>query len=147
MNADLIAKLQSMRPQIRRRWETLLRIERLETALANPDTLVFMFDRTLDSVLSALPGRVVRSAGPRPICHSSRNPMRVYFTALEQALLEALILAQSAQPEPDSGSHQDAVAERTAAATELRAALRRIARREIRTFDQICQPPAKARRV
>lgn len=146
MNAELIAKLQSMRPQIRRRWETLLRIERLETALANPDTLVFMFDRTLDSVLSALPGRVVRSAGPRPVCHCSRNPMRVYFTALEQALLEALILAQSAQARPEP-NHQDAVAERTAAATELRATLRRIARREIRTFDQICEPPTKPRRV
>ena len=97
MNPDLLLRLQAMRPQIRARWEALLRIERLHTPLANPDTLVFMFDLTLDEVLSALPGRPVRSAGPRPVCRYDSNPMRAYFPALEQALLEALIHAQADQ--------------------------------------------------
>ena len=146
MNADLIRKLKAMRPQIRARWEALLRIERLHTALANPDTLVFMFDPTLDSVLAALPGHPVRSAGPRPTCRFANNPMRVYFTALEQALLEALILAQTSQVKPLSVTHAAIVAERTAAATELSATVRRVARSEIKTLDQICQPRARPRK-
>ncbi len=145
MTAELIAKLQSMRPQIRRRWEALLRIERQETPLANPDVLVYMFDRTLDGVLAALSHRTVRRAGKRPTCHSTRNPMRVYFSALEQALLEALVLAQSAQPRPTPEGHPAAVAERTAAVRELTGTLRHFARRELRTFDQICEPPTKNR--
>lgn len=146
MNADLIRKLKAMRPQIRARWEALLRIERLHTALANPDTLVFMFDLTLDSVLAALPGHPVRSAGPRPTCRFANNPMRVYFTALEQALLEALILAQASQVKPESVTHAAIVAERIAATTELSATVRRVARSEIKTLDQICQPRARPRK-
>ena len=146
MNAELIRKLKAMRPQIRARWEALLRIERMNTPLANPDTLVFMFDPTLDSVLAALPGHRVRSAGPRPTCRFANNPMRVYFTALEQALLEALILAQSSQASPESVTHAAIVAERTAAATELCAAVRRVARSEINMLDQICQPQARPRK-
>ena len=139
MNAELIRKLQDMRPQIRMRWEALLRIERLHTPLANPDTLVYMFDHTLNSVLSELPGKPVRSAGPKPTCQFENNPMRVYFSALEQALLEALIYAQSGPAESDPAKHAQAVTERTAAATELCATLRRIARREIKALDEICQ--------
>ena len=146
MNAELIRTLKAMRPQIRARWETLLRIERLHTPLANPDTLVFMFDPTLDSVLAALPGHPVRSAGPRPTCRFANNPMRVYFTALEQALLEALILVQASQVKPDSVSHAAIVAERTAAATELSGTVRRVARSEIKTLDQICQPQVRRRK-
>ncbi|MCX6945946.1 MAG: hypothetical protein NT173_14495 [Opitutales bacterium] len=79
MSAHLLQSLQAMRPKIRARWEALLRIERLHTPLANPDTLVFMFDLTLDEVLAALPGRAVHSPGPRPTCRNHHNPMRDYF--------------------------------------------------------------------
>ncbi len=147
MTTELIATLQSMRPQIQRRWEALLRIERQETALANPDVLVHMFDRTLDRVLAALSRGTVRTAGKRPACRSVRNPMRVYFVALEQALLEALVLAQSAQPRPTPEDHSAAVAERTASARELTGTLRHFARRELRTFDQICEPATSHRRA
>ena len=148
MNTELIRKLKAMRPQIRARWEALLRIARMNTPLANPDTLVFMFDPTLDAVLAALPGHAVRSVGPRPTCRFANNPMRVYFTALEQALLEALILAQSSIVKPQSVPHAAIVAERMADANELNATVRRIARSEIKTLDQICQPqvrPLKSR--
>ena len=144
MNAEVIRKLQDMRPQVRMRWEALLRIERLNTPLANPDTLVYMFDGTLDTVLGELPGKPVRSAGPKPTCQFENNPMRVYFSALEQALLEALVYAQGREPEPDPAKHAQAVAERTAAATELCATLRRIARREIKAYDQLCQFQSRA---
>jgi hypothetical protein len=146
MNAELIRELKAMRPQIRARWEALLRLERVHTPLANPDTLVFMFDPTLDSVLAALPGHPVRSAGPRPTCRYANNPVRVYFTALEQALLEALILAQSSQVQPQSVTHAAIVAERMADVTELSATVRRVARNEIRTLDQVCQPQVRRRK-
>lgn len=146
MNAELIRELKAMRPQIRARWEALLRIERMHTPLANPDTLVFMFDPTLDSVLAALPGHPVRSAGPGPTCRVANNPMRVYFTALEQALLEALILAQSSQVAPESVTHTVILAERIADATELSATVHRVARSEIKTLDQVCQPQSRSSR-
>ena len=139
MNAELIRELQAMRPQIRARWEALLRVERLHTPLANPDTLVYMFDHTLDQVLTSLPRGPVRSTGPRLVCQSSANPMQVYFPALEQALLEALIHAQAGPPKPEGGKRRT-VAGHAAAVTELRATLRRIARREIAAFDKVCLP-------
>jgi hypothetical protein len=146
MNADLLLALQAMRPKIRARWEALLRVERLHTPLAHPDILVYMFDRTLDEVLAALPGRPVRTAGKRPTCMHEGNPMRDYFPALEQALLEALIHAQAGRPGPLPGSHTAAVTERTAAVVELCATLRRIARREIAAFDKVCLPPVRTGR-
>ncbi|MEI7550830.1 MAG: hypothetical protein WCL24_00785 [Verrucomicrobiota bacterium] len=145
MSAPLLQSLQAMRPKIRARWEALLRIERLHTPLANPDTLVFMFDLTLDEVLAALPGRAVHSPGPRPTCRNHHNPMRDYFPALEQALLEALILAQAAEPVPKSRPHSETVAERVAAVTELCFTLRLIARRETAAFDQMCRQPTRPR--
>jgi hypothetical protein len=147
MDAELIRKLHDMRPQIRMRWEVLLRIERLHTPLANPDTLVYMFDQTLDSILAELPGKPRRSAGPKPTCQFENNPMRVYFTALEQALLEALVHAQSAQPKPEPGQHSQAVSKRTAAAMELSATVRRIARREIKAYDEIYQSQSLKQRA
>jgi len=138
MNAELIRELQEMRPQIRARWEALLRVERLHTPLANPDTLVYMFDQTLDEVLAGLPRGPVRNAGPQLTCQSKDNPMQVYFPALEQALLEALIHAQAAQPKPEARKRRASPAH-TAAVTELRATLRRIARRDIAAFDKLCE--------
>jgi hypothetical protein len=124
--------LQKRRPQIRARWEALLRLERPPTPLGNPDTLVFMFDQTLDEVLAALPARPAAVVRPRPECECRCNPLQVYFPALEQALLEALVLVQTEQPALTAG-------ERVEAVTELCATLRRMARREIAAFDGLCQ--------
>lgn len=144
MNPELIRELQAMRPQIRDRWEALLRVERLHTPLANPDTLVYMFDQTLDEVLAGLPRGPVRSAGPSLICRSKANPMQVYFPALEQALLEALIHAQAGQPKLAARRRRTTTAH-AAAVTELRATLRRIARREIAAFDMLCEKRTRKR--
>lgn len=132
MNEKLLRALQRRRPQIRARWGALLRLERAPTPLGNPDTLVFMFDQTLDQVLAALPGRPAPSVRPRPEPRCDCNPMRDYFPALEQALTEALVLAQAEQPALEPG-------ERVAAVTELFSALRRVAVREIATFDSLCR--------
>lgn len=132
MDKSLLLALQERRSQIRARWETLLRIERVETPLANPDTLVFMFDRTFDEVLAALPAPPAEPLRSRPKCRCDCNPMRAYFPALEQALMEALVLVQAEHPALGA-------AERVGAVTELCTTLRRIAQKEIAAFDQICR--------
>lgn len=134
MNKSLLSALHQRRPEIRARWETLLRVEPVSTPLANPDTLVFMFDQTLDEVLGALPERMAGPIRPRtrPTSQCDCNPMRAYFLSLEQALMETLVLIQAGLPAlgPD---------ERVASVTELCSTLRRIARREMAVFDVICQ--------
>lgn len=137
MNESMRCALRKRRPQIRARWEALLRLERPQTPLGNPDTLVFMFDQTLDEVLAAMPARPAGVVRPRAECQCDCNPMRVYFPALEQALLEALVLVQSEQPALT-------VSERVDAVTELCATLRRMARREIAAFDGLCQQKARS---
>jgi hypothetical protein len=129
--------LRKRRPQIRARWEALLRLERPQTPLGNPDTLVFMFDQTLDEVLTARPGRPTGVVRSRAECQCDCNPMRVYFPALEQALLEALVLVQSEQPALSADERVDAVA-------ELCDTLRQVARREIAAFDGLCQQKTRS---
>jgi len=141
MDESLLRALQERRPEIRARWETLLRIERVETPLANPDTLVYLFDQTLDEVLAALPDKSARPVRTRPKCRCECNPMRAYFPALEQALLETLVLVQAGLPRLSTKM-------RVGAVTELCTALRRIAERELTVFDQICrQRPRRQRRA
>jgi hypothetical protein len=137
MDESLLRALRKRRPEIRSRWEALLRIERVQTPLGSPDTLVFMFDQTLDEVLAALPGRAAGKVQPRPEPECHCNPMRVYFPALEQALMEALVLVQAEQPALTAVERVDAV-------TELCGTMRRIARREIAAFDGLCQQKARA---
>ena len=54
MHEKTIRALQARRAQIRTRWEALLRIEKVTTPLANPDTLVFALDQSLDDIFTAL---------------------------------------------------------------------------------------------
>ncbi len=139
MQEDLIRALRDRRGDLRARWETLLRIERVNTPLANPDALVFMIDWTCDELFAALShpaarrrtGRAQETAA-RPECPCGRNPLLTYFAAGEQAMEEALILEQASRPtlEPT---------ERDAAFAELQLAVREIARREIESFCAVCQ--------
>ncbi len=141
MSAALPQILDQRRPEIRARWEALLRLEKPATALATPDILVHLFDHTLDDVLAPKPladtlaAPAVQSSG----CHC--NPLRPYFATLEQALLEALIWAQAADPALGA-------AERVAQVGELCERMRRVAHREIQLLDGVCQcicagsPPA-----
>ena len=132
MDESQLHALKDRRPQIRERWEALLRIERLHTPLADPDILVYLFDQTLDEVLSSLPGHVVGPVKPLPKCRSEVNPMKVYFPALEQALMEALVLVQTEMPELNRKARVEAV-------EELATTLHQIAQREITLYDKIFQ--------
>ncbi len=142
MTTALPQILDQRRPEIRARWEALLRLEKPATAMATPDILVHLFDHTLDDVLAPKrpAGKPVAAEGKLPgRCHC--NPLRPYFATLEQALLEALIWAQAADSSLDAET-------RVAQVGELCERLRRVAHREIRLLDGDCQcicaelPPA-----
>ncbi len=130
--------LSARRPQIRARWEDVLRAERVTTPLANPDALVHLIDWTLDEVfrtLQSLPARrrPLRAFTRADIdCPCGRNPLLTYFAAGEQALQESLVLSQA------QCLHLDPL-ERDSALHELNLALRHIARREIGAFCSLCQ--------
>ena|ERR1700690_1154456 len=145
-----IRDLSNRRGEIHRRWEALLRLERADTPLADPNTLVHLIDWTIDKVLFELGKKRPRRAGdPRPsvgalrgICQCGRNPFYMHFLAGEQALLEALVLAQSQDPLIDP-VHRDTMV------AELYAATSSIARFEIESFCSLCQhrPPAAQKPV
>lgn len=108
-----------------------MRVEKVNTPLANPDTLVYLFDRTLDDIFSAL--RHPRPIGTvSPDVHgSAKNPLVNYFVAGEQAVLEALVLAQAEMPALDPK-------QRDADFAQLKEVVHAIAERDIGTLDQVC---------
>lgn len=125
--------LDQRRPEIRARWEALLRLEKPATALASPDILIHLFDHTLDDLLALRPStrKVAATGGPLP-GRCDCNPLRPYFATLEQAVLEALIWAQASDPTL-------VAEERVAQVGELCERLRGVARREILLLDGVCQ--------
>ena len=66
------------------------------------------------------------------MCPCGRNPLLVYFVAGQQAMREALVLAQAAAPRLDA-------VERDTALTEVNLVFSRIARRETESFCAVCQ--------
>src|ERR1035437_9374759 len=95
MHETFVQSLRGVRTQICARWEAFLRIERVSTPLANPDTLVYLFDHTLDEVFAALNESPAAGSAVRPVAASEGNPLNAYFRACEQALFEALIQIQA----------------------------------------------------
>ena len=140
MRENLVNALRMRRPHVRARWEDLLRIERASSPLANPDALVHLLEWTLDEIFLALanplpPPRQSRHAPAndyRHECPCGRNPLLTYFAAGEQALREALVMAQASST-PIEASERDAALE------QLDVELHRIARREIEAFCGVCQ--------
>lgn len=127
MQPAIIRVLAERRPCLRRRWEAALRAGRVSSPLANPDTLVFMMDWTLDRVFAALEndGGPARPGGDRQsLCPCGLNPLLAYFEALETVLLAEL------PPGPD---------ETEPARSALRGAVARVADREIAAFCAVCQ--------
>lgn len=143
MQETLVSALRAQRPQVRVRWEDLLRAERANTPLANPDALVHLLDWTLDEIFRTLEHLPSRRRPLRPpaaaVCPCGRNPLLLYFAAGEQALQESLVLAQAAI------EHLEPV-ERDVALTELNLVIHQIARREIEAFCGVCQHRAEALR-
>lgn len=132
MQTDLAQALRARRPQIRARWLELLFVEPVNTPLANPRSLIFMLDETLDAVIAATrrgpPPKRLASAE----CHCGRNPYLSYFRAGRQALFEALVLFQAEMPSLEPR-------ERDAAVEQLNDALSRVSGEMIDAFGSLCQ--------
>jgi hypothetical protein len=136
--------LVARRREIRQRWEALLRLERTRSPMADPDNLIHLIDWTLDQVFGELRNRKAphrggsfpRIAALRAPCACGRNPYLDHFLAGEQALIEALVLAQAREPSLDPEHRETAVA-------ELYLALHQVAKREVESVCSIC-PRAKA---
>ncbi len=138
MHDTLLRTLQGLRPTILERWEALLRAEPVSSPLANPDSLVYLMDWTLDRFLAILRGPVARrriaergSNKPeyieeRELCACKMNPLLAYFSTAEQALVQAIL--PTLQPR-----------EREAVLSSVRLAMQAVAKREIDTFCAVCQ--------
>lgn len=139
MQESLLNSLCARRFAIHARWETLLRTERVTSALAYPDALVHLIEWALDEIFTVLRDPAVRKRAEhlggrgtaRPVCPCGRSPLLAFFLAGEQALLEALVLEQASHlpinPE-----------ERDAALGELYFVVRTLARREVDAFCAVC---------
>jgi hypothetical protein len=147
VKASLIQALSSRRREIRQRWDMLLRLERTETPLANPDVLVHMIDWTLDKIFDELRARKACTCGEptssvaalRAGCQCGKNPFLGHFLAGEQAVLEALVLTQSGDATIDPAHRGNAVA-------ELYLAINAIARGEIESLCSLCKNRLRSKR-
>jgi hypothetical protein len=140
MHESFLHDLRARRSEIHTRWEALLRTERVNTPLANPDALVHLIEWTLDQIFAGLrhppAGRPLDlqavTAEARPMCPCGRNPLLAFFVAGEQALLEALVLMQASTTRLDPVDRDEELA-------ELYHVIRDISRREIESFCAVCQ--------
>lgn len=139
MQESLVRPMRAQLPQIRARWEALLRAEPVNTPLAYPDALIHLIDWSLNEIFHELISvrrrsgrRISNTSHQRQECPCGRNPLLTYFSAGEQAMQEALVLAQS------SSASLDPI-ERDASLYELNLVFRDIAHREIAAFCGVCQ--------
>jgi hypothetical protein len=144
MQASTLRLLQTLRPNLRQRWEKHLRAIPPTSPLANPNTLVYMMDRTLNEIL-AQPKHKKRATVSKTnhttpvsthhraeLCACGLNPLLAYFETAERALIECEneILSLS------TGIIADEL-RLTIGAAKL--ALANVAQREVETFCSLCR--------
>lgn len=139
MHDSFLRALQTQRPQLRRRWEELLRAERVTSGMAHPDSLVYLMDWTLDQLMNELRQARFRRhldgttrQNERQQCTCGMNPLLAYFSAAEQAVIEVLFLSVGELSNLSS-------IERSASLEDLKNALHEVARRDIESFCAVCQ--------
>jgi hypothetical protein len=132
MNEELVHALASRRAEIRERWETFLRLEPVASPLVHPDTLAYGIPGALREIIARLWSPSVENPEEHVECACGRNPLQAFYTAGEQAMLEALVLVQATQPALAAG-------ERAATVEELRRAVRFVAHRDIAALAGVCQ--------
>lgn len=140
MQGKIIRALEERRAQIRARWEALLRIEKATTPLANPDTLVFGLDQSLDEIFSMLHQPPSHIAEMDASNDTGPSPWRAYFRAGEQALLETLVLTQSEMQALDPAARDTSFG-------KLKQVINNLTQREIGAWAAICQQTGKPRRA
>ena len=121
-------------------WEVLLRAEPPSSPLGNPDTLVFMMDRTLDTFFTAaLSPHPRRWLARHPLlcnslsetCPCQKNPLRHYFVSGEQAILA---IAGQALPELEPKPEEE-----EQILSELQLTFHSLAQYELQTFCDLCR--------
>ncbi|WP_232766593.1 hypothetical protein [Geminisphaera colitermitum] len=135
MHHTLIVALLARRNFLRARWEGKLRALPPSSALAEPDALVHLMGWTLEQFYQELQptGRPPPPPDPEsPHCPCGINPLIAYFVTGEAAVLEEMLDPQGRwiALEPDQRMEEMARA---------RAAIRRVAAREIESFCAVCQ--------
>jgi hypothetical protein len=140
MDKQLLRALRRRRSFIAERWERLLRLERVNSALANPDALVYLIPKSIELILGSLAKALPPAGAPArsirlPGCECGKNPYLAYFVAGEQALMEAIVLIQAELP-PSTTKGTDLA--------ELHTAVRRLALSEIDALCGICAHRGKA---
>lgn len=145
MHDGMLRILQGLRPTILQRWEVLLRAQPVTSPLANPDSLVYLMDWTIDRVFAVLrspsnrrriSARSAEAHPTREACACGMNPLLAYFTTAEQAMLECVLPVLAPR-------------EREAVLPAVKLAVQTVALREIQTFCAVCQrrhtpPPASS---
>ncbi len=123
------------RAAICKRWDVLLRLERVSSPLANPDTLVHLIPASLDQILalSELPpycdATMTQAVGFKlPSCDCGNNPYLAFYIAGEQAIVEAVVWTQS----------ESADRARDSDVASVISASRRYASEEIEAFCGMC---------
>lgn len=137
MSPAILDALRQRRDSIQQRWETLQRVEPVNTPLALPDAMAHLIPESLDAIFHELAQSDEQSLTLRevrrttlPICGCNRNPYLAHFKAAEQALLEELVLLQADQP-PPARREQDLAA--------IVRATRLLGGEEIDAFCGVCQ--------
>jgi len=149
MKRPPLQALAELRPMIKTCWEVLLRAEPPASPLGNPDTLVFMMDKTLDAFFAAL-----TSPGPRrwlaryPLlcesleksCPCTRNPLLLYFVSGEQAVLAiaAKVLSEKTPVPPR---------EEERLLSEAQLAFHYLAQHELQNFCDLCRADCRRSRA
>jgi hypothetical protein len=122
-------------------WEVLLRAEPPASALGNPDTLVFMMDRTLDAFFTAVPSPAPRRwLAHHPLlcgsldetCSCGRNPLLHYFISGEQA-----IVAIAAEALPESPAMPPKAQKQIL--SEVQLTFHYLAQHELQNFCDLCR--------
>jgi hypothetical protein len=140
MKESWILELDAQRLEIRRRWTEILRLERTDEPMADPENLLHLIDWTLKGVFAALRSRKVYHGGALPPkvvelregCRCGHNPYLSHFLAGEQALIEALARAQAREAPLDTSDRESSL-------TELYMVIHAVARSEVELFCSICQ--------
>ena len=140
MRRQFLQTLAELRPMIKTCWEVLLRADPPASPLGNPDTLVFMMDRTLDAFFTALHSPTPRRWLARhpqlcgslaDTCRCGRNPLLQYFISGEEAIVA---IAAKALEEV---SAEPADEERILSETQL--TFHYLAQHELQTFCDLCR--------
>jgi hypothetical protein len=140
MRRQFLEALADVRPMIKTCWEVLLRAEPPASPLGNPDTLVFMMDRTLDAFFTSVRSPAARRWLARhPLlcnslgetCPCERNPLLHYFVSGEHALLA--IAGQTLNREAPGTKDQESVL------SEVQLAFHYLAQYELQTFCDLCR--------